>query len=141
MVGERAIGVGPKGTRWGGPELRHAASAVLACALAVAVGGCAQEADDALLSERGAAGPSSEDVEDIFEDAIAMASDVESAELATSIRLGSERFELVGAWSTDGVGWGSLEIGRGSASSSGPVAITTPCARWRQWRSSPTARS
>jgi hypothetical protein len=117
MVGERAIGVGPKGTRWGGPELRHAASAVLACALAVVVGGCAQEADDALLSERGAAGPSSEDVEEIFEDAIAMASDVESAELATSIRFGSERFELVGAWSNDGVGWGSLEIGRGDSTS------------------------
>jgi hypothetical protein len=117
MVGERAIGVGPKGTRWGGPEPRHAASAVLACALVVAVGGCAQEADDALLSGRGAAGPSSEDVEDIFEDAIAMASDVESAELATSIRFGSERFELVGAWSTDGVGWGSLEIGRGDSTS------------------------
>jgi hypothetical protein len=103
MVGDRAIGVGPKGTRCGGPELRHAASAVLACALVVAVGGCAREADDALLSERGAAGPSSEEVEDIFEDAIAMASDVESAELSTSIRFGSERFELVGAWSTDGI--------------------------------------
>jgi hypothetical protein len=111
-MGKRSIAVAAVGVRSGGPEVRPAAYLVLVCVLGVSFGGCAQESDDAVLSQSEVP-EIPDDVGEMFEGAIAAASDVESADLSTSVELGADRVETEGALDADGVGQASVESDRG----------------------------